>query len=644
MLLCKTLISWVGSAALFATICLAQTRMPEAGLIQAARAQLEHVTNWPTPLYWQPTPAVAPDSARAMRAESATPQAVSPGAVISTPALFVAVSPCRLVDTRTQYGFTGAFGPPTMPANTARTIPVTTSSCGIPAAAAYSIYVTIVPPSGALVGYIKAWPDDQPEPNTAVLTDTIPGAIIGNSAIVPAGADGGIEVLSQLTTDLVIDLNGYFVLPGSLPLAGTAAAPAIALGDATSGLYSPGAGTVSIATEGVNRLTVRPDGDLDLSGNIRKAGSLFIHNVGTGNMGVGQYTLANNAGTWNTAVGNLALSANTTGVSNTAIGNVALPANTTGYANTAVGNTALWVNTAGSEDTATGEHSLSGNTTGNDNAAFGYRSLLSNTTGINNTATGAYAMASNTNGYGSVALGFNALKANTTGYRNTATGTSALTANTTGLYNTATGWGALQGLTTGNNNTALGPMAGQNAVTGNYNVYIANQGTASDTNVIKIGDSNQTMTWIAGIRSVTTGNGDAIPVVIDSAGQLGTVSSSRRVKTDIRDMRDTTETIMNLHPVEFRYTAHGPDAPLQFGLIAEEVADVAPELVVRKADGEVETVYYDKVNAMLLGVVQRQQKTIGELRRQIADRAEAQAAIVRRLEQRLLAIEASSSR
>ena len=162
--------------------------------------------------------------------------------------------------------------------------------------------------------------------------------------------------------------------------------------------------------------------------------------------------------------------------------------------------------------------------------------------------------------------------------------------------------------------------------------------------MIKIGDANQTMTWIAGIRGVTTGTADAIPVVIDSMGQLGTVSSSRRVKSDIRDMRDTTETIMNLHPVEFRYTAHGPDAPLQFGLIAEEVAETAPELVAHTPGGEIETVYYDKVNAMLLGVVQKQQRTIGQLQRQIADREGAQAAIIRRLEQRLSAMEASSTR
>jgi hypothetical protein len=138
---------------------------------------------------------------------------------------------------------------------------------------------------------------------------------------------------------------------------------------------------------------------------------------------------------------------------------------------------------------------------------------------------------------------------------------------------------------------------------------------------------------MAGIRGATTGNADAIPVVIDSAGQLGTVSSSRRVKTDIADMGDTTETLMSLRPVQFRYTAHGPDSPLQYGLIAEEVAEVAPELVAHKAGGEIETVFYDKVNAMLLNEVQK-------LHRENAALAET----LRKLESRLAGLEQSPSK
>jgi hypothetical protein len=123
----------------------------------------------------------------------------------------------------------------------------------------------------------------------------------------------------------------------------------------------------------------------------------------------------------------------------------------------------------------------------------------------------------------------------------------------------------------------------------------------------------QSQFFASGIRGITTGNPDAIPVVMDSKGQLGTASSSRRVKRDIEDMGDTTEAVLALRPVRFRYQAHGPDSPVQYGLIAEEVAEVAPELVARDKDGRIETVYYDKVNAMLLNEVQKLHRRLTEL-------------------------------
>jgi hypothetical protein len=127
---------------------------------------------------------------------------------------------------------------------------------------------------------------------------------------------------------------------------------------------------------------------------------------------------------------------------------------------------------------------------------------------------------------------------------------------------------------------------------------------------------------------VTTGNADAVAVMIDSNGQLGTASSSRRVKRDIENMGDTTDTILALHPVRFRYQAHGPDSPLQYGLIAEEVADIDSDLVARNRDGEIETVYYDKVNAMLLNHVQK-----------LTREKDALAGTVRALGSRLAALE-----
>jgi hypothetical protein len=649
--------------------------MPEqAG--QALRidpAQLERVSNWATPLYWQAEATLGGARTGKMKPagtqSGATASAESAAASDAPPAtaVFVAVTPCRLVDTRAAQGFSGAFGAPSMVANTARTFPVPSSSCGVPAAAAYSLNFTVVPPAGATVGFVTAWPDDQTQPNTAVLTDTIPGAIVGNSVIVPAGADGGINVLTQLATDLVIDVSGYFAPPDSLPFGGTAAAPALTFGNTTTGLYSTGAGSLSIATNGVNALTVGPTGNLDLAGSITKGGTLFIHNLGNGNFAGGLGALAVNTGQYNTAVGEFALQANTGAIANTAIGYQALNGNTTGVQNTAVGTQALLDNTTGGANVATGWAALSGNKTGVGNTATGALSLGLNTTGSNNTGTGTYALYEN-GGNNNTAVGSGVLWANTgenntaigagafsaglrngvptsmSGSNNTAAGANSLTSNTTGSNNVAAGENVLYVNTTGGNNTGLGfsalyngnganntaqgYMAGYNATTGSYNVFIANQGTAADTNLIRIGDSNQTATFISGIRGTTTGQANAIPVVIDSNGQLGTLSSSRNLKSDIRDMRDTTDTIMNLRPVEFRYTSQGPAATVQYGLIAEEVAEVAPELAVRKPNGDVETVYYDKVNAMMLKQVQVQQRTI-----------EAQAAALRRLEERLAAVE-----
>lgn len=625
----------VGLAALGTTICLAQTMLPaairaevERTPVQSApvqRTQVDPLTNWATPLYWQPGAAAARGASRAMRPESTASPDASPSSTLSEPAVFVAVTPCRLVDTRVAAGFSPPFGPPALLANTPRTIPVPSSNCGVPAAVAYSINLFVVPAAGALVGYAKAWPDDQPQPNAAVLTDTIAGATVGNSTIVAAGADGGFDVLTLLPTDIVIDINGYFVMPSSLALgAGAAAAPALTFGpDPTTGLFSTGPGTLSVATNGVTALTVNSNGNLDLAGSITKGGALFLHSLGGADL----------SGTLNTSTG-VGLNALTQNISfdNTAMGYTAMQANTTGEENTAVGSGALHNNTAGSGDTAAGYNALGRNTGGSGNTAAGVVALGENTTGSNNTATGVAA-----------------LGANSTGTENTATGGRALQMSTAGVANTAVGASALGTLVTGSNNTALGAYAGSTTTTGSFNVFIANQGLVADSNLIRIGDSNQMATFIAGISGTTTGLAGALPVVIDANGQLGSVSSSRRVKRDIADMGDTTETLMSLRPVQFRYIAHGPDSPLQYGLIAEEVAEVAPELVARKANGEVETVFYDKVNAMLLNQVQEQQrslqdqeKTIDQLKSQnesLKERSETLAEMMRRIEARLAALE-----
>ena len=200
---------------------------------------------------------------------------------------------------------------------------------------------------------------------------------------------------------------------------------------------------------------------------------------------------------------------------------------------------------------------------------------MNNSTGNFNTATGFFALQSNTTGDINVATGQQALFHNTTGDENVAVGASALFNNITGTDNIAIGFGALLN-NTGSGNVALGTLAGANLTTGNSNLVIGNLlgGVAGESNTMRIGLS-QFRTFISGIRGVTTGNANAITVVIDSAGQLGTMSSSRRFKHEIKPMDKASEAILALKPVTFSLQERQDNTP-QFGLIAEEVAEVNP--------------------------------------------------------------------
>jgi hypothetical protein len=285
------------------------------------------------------------------------------------------------------------------------------------------------------------------------------------------------------------------------------------------------------------------------------------------------------------------------------------------------------------DNTLLGVNALGSNTSGHDNTANGWSALLSNTTGEFNTSSGAFALEDNTTGSGNTASGYVALQNNTTGGANTATGYAALENNTTGQNNTAIGYDALQTNTTGSLNIAIGWQAGANVSGGGANIHIGNPGTSSDTGAIRIGSAAmQHLFFAAGIRGITTSNNDAIPVLIDSAGQLGTVSSSRRFKEDIHDMGDTSSSLMRLRPVTFRYQKPFADGskPIQFGLIAEEVADVYPDLVARSADGQIETVKYQVLDSMLLNELQKEHRQVQQ-----------QAEKIRLLESRLAALEES---
>src|ERR1700676_3083906 len=183
--------------------------------------------------------------------------------------------------------------------------------------------------------------------------------------------------------------------------------------------------------------------------------------------------------------------------------------------------------------------------------------------------------------------------------------------NTIGFENTANGVEALLNNTTGIGNIALGVSAGSNLTTGSNNIDIGNQGVAAEANTIRIGTAgNQTATFIAGIYGVNEG-GTPAAVYINSNGQLGTMSSSRRFKKEIKPMDQTSQAILGLQPVTFQYKSD-PTGTAQFGLIAEEVAQMDPDLVVRDAQGEIYSVRYEAVNAMLLNEFLKEHRTVEE--------------------------------
>ncbi len=506
---------------------------------QVARPLDVPLKNWATPLYWQPN--------QAERAAIAPQLVFSANAVSMNALSFIAITPCRLVDTRGFVaGFNGVdpFAGPSIAAKGTLTIPVQSSTqtsttepapCGaIPIyAEAYSFNLTVVPHAGGAVDYVSLWPAGGTQPFVATLNDP-QGAIVANAAIVPAGAPyGGISVYNDgpSTTDVVIDMNGYFTPP------------------------------------------------------------------------------------------------------------------TDGNANTAVGL-----------------GTLENNTTGGENTAIGAGALVANTTGYGNTASGEEALVSNTTGYYNTATGYSAMENNTTGYANTAVGISALSINTTGNSNTAIGFGALTYNTTGDNNIAIGVDAG--SFTTSNDIDIGSTGIDGDSGVIRIGTAGtQTSAYVAGIYGKTVGIGNYV-VCVDSTGKLGTsggtgcsnTSSSRRFKEQITDMGDSSSKLFQLRPVTFFYKPQYDDGShaLQYGLIAEEVADLYPEMVGYDKDGQPASVKYQALAPMLLNELQKQNAELrketedrraGELRVQkqnaeLESQVQLQQEENRKLEDRLAALEA----
>ena len=359
-------------------------------------------------------------------------------------------------------------------------------------------------------------------------------------------------------------------------------------------------------------VTPAPDGGYPGQNTAEGEDALFSLTTGTDNSALGFHALfSNTIFSQNTAVGSDALASNSASF-NTAVGFRALYGNTSGEFNTAIGDGALWYNTVGNNNTASGFSALLHNTRGQFNTATGVEALFENTTGHDNTATGLFALLSNITGSQNTADGVQALQSNLEGNANTASGFYALISNQYGNHNTAVGFSALYSNTTGNNNIALGADAGSNLTMGSNNIDIGSKGLAGESNTIRIGkNGTQTTTHIAGISGATVPTG--VAVIVDANGHLGTTTCSARFKDAIKPMDQTSEVILAFKPVTFRYKPElDPEGIPQFGLVAEEVAKVNPDLVMRDHQGKPYTVRYEAVNVMLLNEFIKEHRTVQE--------------------------------
>jgi len=328
-----------------------------------------------------------------------------------------------------------------------------------------------------------------------------------------------------------------------------------------------------------------------------------------------------------TAEGTNALLHLTTGANNTAVGWSSLGFLTTGNLNTGVGTAALLFDTADA-NTATGAGALLNNSTGSGNTANGAVALLSNTTGEENTAVGFEAMKNAAGG----GVNFN-----------TAVGIQALMS-TTANANAAVGDLALENDTSGDFNTAIGAASGLNQTTGSGNVYIGQgiEGVAGEDNHTYIKNINVTSVNGSGTDFVTVNLG---------TGLLGHVSSSRRYKEEIKPMDKSSETLYRLKPVTYRFKKEiDPSQSLEYGLVAEDVAQVDPNLAIRNGKGQIESVQYMSINAMLLNEflkehkkVEAQQASIAELKSTVAQQQKAMEVLTAQLKEQAAQIQKVSA-
>lgn len=520
----------------------------------------QDIASWAAPPYWSPPATIR--TPEKVDSDVARVGVESIEAVPTPPLALTGINPCRIVDTRGN-GFTGAYGPPALTQGSPRNFTLS-GQCGISGAAqAVSLNITVTNTQGP--GFILIYPQGGAQPTVSTL-NYVAGQTVANAAVVPLGTAGGVTVIAGVSgTDLIIDTNGYYA-PQAVVNTVNGLSGAVTLAAGSNVSITPSGQTLTIASNGG-------------PGGLLPAGSF------------GQ-TLRHDGISW---VASNALRNDGTDISVSGV--LRFPAAVRATA----GLSLLFHNT--------------GIDPSNPNTFFGIGAGNLSTASGDNTAFGGHALQSVTGGDGNTAVGFEALQNAQEATGNTASGSEALRNNTIGNFNTAYGSSALEQNTTGGGNIALGEAAGFNLTSGNNNMYLGNEGVASESGTVRLGSGSvHTRLFVAGVLNSTVSGAS---VLISGTGQLGIPTSSARFKEDIEDMADASSALLKLRPVTFRYKGHADD-PLQYGLVAEEVEKVFPELVLNDPSGQPQTVLYHELPAMLLNELEKQEKRIEQEDAEIA--------------------------
>jgi hypothetical protein len=344
-------------------------------------------------------------------------------------------------------------------------------------------------------------------------------------------------------------------------------------------------------------------------------------------------------GVLNTRDGQSALSFITTGIGNSAFGAFAQFSNTTGSFNTACGAAALDVNSA-DQNTAVGAAALLLNQIGSDNNAVGVSALLNNDSSGNgsanfNNAFGRNALLSNVDGDENDSFGDDSMEENTTGSQNTAMGDDSLDANTTGNGNVAVGKEAGNSIVDGNDNVVLGHNAGIGIVHASRNVAIGSQEAGP------FADFDDTCFIGSIFGEIVSDPGSQTAVFVDQFNVVGIFNSSQKYKHDIQPMDKASETLYQLKPVTFKFNSDWKGTT-QYGLIAEDVAKVDPQLVSRK-DGDIVTVHYEQINNMLLNEFLKEHKKVQDLETTVAQQQKGMEILTAQLKEQAAQIQKVSA-